>query len=293
MIEIPERFTAYRLRFEKEAGARWLAELPAMIASYVDRWGLTLEDAPPMHGMAALVLAVRQADGTPANLKLQQADGESDGEGPGLEAWAGDGAVRLLREDGVILLLERLRSRDLHSVSDPLKATQIIAELLARLNAHQAPAGIRTLDGIVSAMLEQVPQAAATLGGEEGELLKRWAAIVREVAGDAGDRLLHWDLHFENVLAAEREPWLAIDPKPIAGNPGFELLPAIDNRWDETAVLTRFDLMTEVMGLDRQEASAWTIARVLQNSLWSVEDGEPGLDPIQIAIAAALTGRQG
>src|SRR5437660_1452079 len=63
--------------------------------------------------------------------------------------------------------------------------------------------------------------------------LRRWAAATAEVAGEAGDRLLHWDLHFENVLAAEREPWLAIDPKPLVGDPGFDVLPALGNRWEE------------------------------------------------------------
>src|SRR5690606_10428198 len=76
--------------------------------------------------------------------------------------------------------------------------------------------------------------------------------------GEPGDRLLHWDLHYDNVLAGEREPWLAIDPKPLAGDPGFDLLPALDNRWDDVvaggdvrrAVLRRFDLLVEALGLD-------------------------------------------
>jgi streptomycin 6-kinase len=113
---------------------------------------------------------------------------------------------------------------------------------------------------------------------------------VREVAGEPGDRLLHWDLHFENILAAEREPWLVIDPKPLAGDPGFELLPALWNRYGEGQLARRFDLMTETLGLDRERARAWTLGRVLQNSLWRVEEGE-GLDAEQAAIARGLLGR--
>jgi streptomycin 6-kinase len=70
------------------------------------------------------------------------------------------------------------------------------------------------------------------------------------------------------VLSAEREPWLAIDPKPLAGDPGFELLPALVNRFEAGDVRWRFDLMTEVLGLDRERARAWTLGRVLQNALW-------------------------
>jgi streptomycin 6-kinase len=115
---------------------------------------------------------------------------------------------------------------------------------------------------------------------------------VREVAGEPGDRLLHWDLHFENVLAADREPWLVIDPKPLAGDPCFDLLPALWNRFDDGQLLRRFDLLTEVLGLDRDRARAWTLGRVLENSLWRIEDGE-GPEPQQAAIARLLLTRTG
>ena len=115
---------------------------------------------------------------------------------------------------------------------------------------------------------------------------------------EPGDRLLHWDLHYDNILAGQRQPWLAIDPKPLAGDPCFELLPALDNRWDEVmatsnvtrAVLRRFDLLTEVLGLDRQRATGWALGRVLQKALWDIEDGDSALDRAQIALAAALIG---
>ncbi|MDV9202930.1 aminoglycoside phosphotransferase family protein, partial [Streptomyces sp. Wh19] len=116
---------------------------------------------------------------------------------------------------------------------------------------------------------------------------------------EPGDRLLHWDLHYDNVLAGEREPWLAIDPEPLAGDPGFDLMPAMHNRWDEIvatgdvprAVLRRFDRLTEVLGLDRQRAIGWTLGRVLQNALWDIEDGRTVLEPAQVAIATALLAR--
>ena len=85
-----------------------------------------------------------------------------------------------------------------------------------------------------------------------------------EVAGEAGDRLPHWDLHFENVLAAEREPWLAIDPKPLLGDPAFDVLPALGSRWNEAmatgdparAMRRRYDLMVDELALDRERALA-------------------------------------
>jgi streptomycin 6-kinase len=147
-------------------------------------------------------------------------------------------------------------------------------------------------------MLEFAPAAARRLSNPaERRVLLTWAAAVREVADDSGDQLLHWDLHYENVLAADRDHWLAIDPKPLSGDPAFELLPALHNRWHEVlsannphrAVRRRFDAMVEVMGLDPQRAVRWTLGRTLQNSLWTIEDGGRALEAPQVLVAESLT----
>ncbi|MCZ4514486.1 hydroxyurea phosphotransferase [Streptomyces sp. ActVer] len=264
---------------------------------FLERWGLR-QEGTPMSGQVSVVLPVVREDGTRAALKLQDVDEETVGEGLALRTWGGDGVVRLLEDDAETgtLLLERLdEGRPLAAVADVMEATRILAELLARLTSVQAPEGLRTLDGVVAGMFERLPAVLRSLEGQGGaeddrRLLEDCAAAVREVAGEPGDRLLHWDLHFENVLAAEREPWLVIDPKPLAGDPGFELLPALWNRYEEGQPARRFDLLTETLGLDRERARAWTLGRVLQNSLWQVEEGE-GLDVEQVAIARGLLGR--
>lgn len=169
---------------------------------------------------------------------------------------------------------------------------RVLAELLVRLTSVAAPPGLRRLGDIAERMLADVPEALGMLGDlGERRLLADCAAAVREVAGEPGDRLLHWDLHYDNVMAGAREPWLAIDPKPLAGDPGFDLMPALDNRFDPAETLWRFDLLTEALGLDRERAKAWTLGRVLQNSLWDLEDGEGGLQESQMSIARALLAR--
>ncbi|GAA1350507.1 aminoglycoside phosphotransferase family protein [Streptomyces beijiangensis] len=259
---------------------------------FLGRWGLR-QDGPPMRGRVSVVLpVVRESDGVRAALKLQDVDEETVGEPLALRTWGGDGVVRLLEEDPATgtMLLERLdESRPLASVPDVLEATRIVAELLVRINAVPAPYGMRRLADIAQDMLDRVPKALDSLADDgERRLLKDCAAAVREVSGEAGDRLLHWDLHFENILGAEREPWLVIDPKPLAGDPCFELMPALWNRLDEGRVRQRFDLMTEVMGLDRERARAWTLGRVLQNSLWAVEDGKRRLPAEMVSIGETL-----
>ncbi|MFJ3926461.1 aminoglycoside phosphotransferase family protein [Streptomyces sp. NPDC090022] len=295
MVEIPEELARAQLTYNGEAGRAFIEELPARAARFLEQWGLR-RSGPGMHGVTALVLPVVRADGSPAALKMQLLDEESAGEPAALRRWDGDGSVRLLEHDEPTgtLLLERLdETRHLSrlAAADPRRAVGVIAELLARLTAVRAPDGMRALGDIAARMLADAPDAVRELADpRERRLLADCAAALAEVAGEPGDRLLHWDLHFDNVLGARREPWLAIDPKPLAGDPGFDLLPAIDNHFVAGDVLWRFDLMTEVLGLDRERAGAWTLGRVLQNALWDIEDGERALREEQVLVAEELLG---
>ncbi|AXX31265.1 hypothetical protein KCV87_00545 [Actinosynnema pretiosum subsp. pretiosum] len=144
------------------------------------------------------------------------------------------------------MLLERLDcTRTLATVKDDDKAMRTIAALLDQLTSTPASDTIPTLHDIATKMVAQTPTAA-------------------------GNRLLHRDLHFDNVLAGERHPWPAIDPVPLAGDPGFDLWPALDGNWNA-------------------RAAAWTLGRVLQNCLWDVEDGRTTLAPPQLTVAHAVT----
>ncbi len=302
-VVVPPGLVAAHLRHRGAAGQAWVDALPGLVADVLERWDLRV-DGRPAHGVVALVVPVLCRDGTRAAAKFQPHDPEHTGEAEALRAWAGDGAVHLLDQDPATgtLLLERLRGdRSLADVPVD-EAVRLLGELLVRLTAHDPPAEIRPLRDVVDRMLAAVPAAAPALPDpRERALLRRWASAVGEVAAEAGNRLLHWDLHYENVLAGDREPWLAIDPKPLAGDPGFELLPALHNRWQEAlatgdlpgAVCRRFDVLVDILGLDRSRAVCWTLARVLQNALWDVEDGATALDPAQVAIAEALAGEAG
>ncbi|MDQ8704761.1 aminoglycoside phosphotransferase family protein [Streptomyces sp. LHD-70] len=300
-IRIPAELTRTQLKYNGEAGRAFIEALPRRAADLLDRWQLRVT-GPSMYGMASLVLPVQRADGSRAALKLQLLDEESEGEPVGLRAWDGAGVVHLLDHDPATgtLLLERLdEQRHLSTLvqrGDAREATRILAGLLARLTAVEAPPGLRRLGDIARDMLDDVPDAvgSALVDAPARQTLLACASAVRDVVGEPGDRLLHWDLHFDNVLAADREPWLAIDPKPLAGDPGFDLMPALFNEladsadsFDAAEVLYRFDLLTETLSLDRSRAASWTLGRALQNLLWNVEDDDP-LDADQLAIAELL-----
>ncbi|MFE7841315.1 aminoglycoside phosphotransferase family protein [Streptomyces sp. NPDC057474] len=290
-ISVPEELAATLEMFFEEKGLAFAAALPGLATGFLDHWGLRL-DGPAMHGMCALVLpVVRTADDTPAVLKLQILDDESEGEPVALRVWNGDGAVRLLAHDDETgtMLLERLDpARMLSHEPDTRKAVLVIAHLLAHLTTTPAPPTMRRLADIAADMLDRTPPVLARIpDASDRRLIADSAAAVREVIAEPGDRLLHWDLHFDNVLGADRAPWLAIDPKPLAGDPAFELWPALNNRFDPNEVPWRFDAMTDVLSLDRDHARAWTLARLLQNAIWEIEEGRP-LDPDDLELARRL-----
>lgn len=295
-IEVPPSWAAAQVKFNGVAGRAFVARLPRLVDSFLATWRLRVDGAP-MHGAAALVLPVVGVnDGALAVLKLQLPDDETGGEPDALRAWGGDGAVRLLRHDEATgtMLLERLESAQSLDGVEVHEAVVVIARMLAHLTARRAPAGLRRLGDVAPRMLNHWSQVRSLAGADDRRLLDDAASAVREVADEPGDRLLHWDLHYENVLAARpeavasgRATWLAIDPKPLAGDPGFELLPAMCNRFDPADIAWRFDAMTEVLDLDRGRARAWTLARVLQNCVWDLEGGRE-LDPEQLEIARQL-----
>ena len=283
-IVVPAELAELHEKYSGEEGRAWIAQLPMLAAAYLDRWELAT-DGPVTSGAVALIIPVACRDGSKAVLKLQPVDDETGGEPAALQAWAGQGAVRLLEHDpsSGAMLLERLdASRDLSTMPDDFAAAKIIAELLVQLNSVPAPPGMRRLSDVAAATLAGTPEAIRLAeDSDERQLLINCAARFEELITDSLDnRLLHWDLHYFNTLSTldpERR-WKAIDPKPLSGDSGFELLPALWNRWDDLvgtgdlprALLRRFDLMTDVMGLDRSRAAAWTLGRVLQVAVWDL-----------------------
>jgi streptomycin 6-kinase len=294
VIEIPAKL----VRNHSERAADWLAALPGTAAEYIDRWQLTVA-GEPLSGEASLILPVVRTDGTEAMLKLQSVNEESESEALALRTWSRDDVVEVLEDDPETstLLLERLEPRTLNDLPDHVEATRILAVLLTRLSAVPAPPGIRHLADVAGAMVEDAPGLIPRLAdAAERRLARRFAAQVSELLPESGDRLLHWDLHYYNVMAARRRPWLVIDPKPLAGDPAFEVFPVLWNRWDDLvatgdvrqAIRDRFDLMLEITGIDRDRVLGWTAGRILQNVLWFVEDGATRLEVELAAISAAL-----
>jgi streptomycin 6-kinase len=282
-----------------ERGPDWAAfvdRLPRLVAEVVEEWGLTVDGAPT-HGFCALVVPVRRL-GEPAVLKLGFPDDESEHEGLALQHWAGNGAVRLLSADPhrSALLLERLHPVDLTSV-DVLEACELVAERYAQLHVA-APPQLRPLTSYVerwSDQLSRLPRDAPV----PHRLVQQAVSLGCDLASDDASTgtLIHADLHYENVLAGDREPWLVIDPKPVSGDPHYELAPMLWNRWDEAvasgdlraAVRRRFHTLVDSAYLDEARARDWVVVRMLHNALWELEDhpSAPDHDYLTMCIAIA------
>jgi streptomycin 6-kinase len=211
---------------------------------------------------SVLVRAVVAADGTPAVLKVQEPHRESEHEAAALELWDGDGAVRLLDHDPDehALLLERCVPGTPLSESGQEAALDVFVELLPRL-WKPAGAPFRPLAEEAAWWAETLPESL------DPRLRDAALDALRDLPGTQGEEvLLHQDLHADNVLAAEREPWLAIDPKPLAGEREFGIAPIVRSSelgHSRRDVLRRFDRLTAELGLDRDRARGWAVAQTV------------------------------
>lgn len=289
-MRLPERLLSFASRGDEWAA--WLDGLPRLVRDLLDEWSLT-EDGTAMNGEAAVVLPVRTQDGTAAVLKVSWPHWEASYEHLALRDWNGAGAIRLYRADPhrYALLLERVHPRDLTTV-DVIEACSLVASAYKRLHVPAGPQ-YRKLSVETSRWSEGLAALPASAPVPR-RYVEQAVALSRDLVTDCDGTLIHTDLHYFNVLAADREPWLVIDPKPLSGDPHYELAPLLWNRFEEAvatgdlraALRRRFHTVVDEAGLDEERARDWVIVREMVNILWELEDsGTPDRDWITTALA--------
>jgi len=250
----------------------WLERVPDLVAECVEEWGLRL-GAPYEAGAAGYTVRADLPDGTPAVLKVIYPHREAEHEGEALRVWEGDGAIRLLAYDEVrwSMLIERCEPGTLLAKADPELALDVLIGVLPRL---WKPVGepFRPLADEALWWIDYLPTEWERAGKPfDCELLDAAIARLRELAGSQGEQvLLHQDLHGDNVLAAQREEWLVIDPKPLVGEREFAVAPIVRDPelgHSRRDVLHRLDRLTSELGLDRDRARGWTIGQTIAWSL--------------------------
>jgi len=282
LIRVPERFAADTLAREGEAARTWLARLPELAGELCVRWGLRVT-GDPMHGYMALVVPVLRGDARCA-LKVSWIDHETVNEAAALALWNGGGAVRLLDADDSAgaLLLEWLDPRRRLAEADLRVAVPAAGRLLRRL-AVPVPAKWpgRPVPGLGQWALDlaaELPGLWRAAGRPfPGRRLDAAAEAAAALAPRAGGLLANRDMHYQNVLAGEREPWLVIDPKVMRGDAEFGLAPLLWRRLEEAGgpagLRRRFDALVDEAGLDAELARGWTLLRAVDYQLWALRLG--------------------
>jgi streptomycin 6-kinase len=246
--------------------AAWLDRLPDVLLSLEHVWALT-PDAPldAEESTCSYVAAVRAANGTPAVLKVAMPHMEGEHEIQGLRFWDGDPTVRLLEADDELgaLLLERCKPGTTLRVLAEHDQDLVISGLLRRL--WRPPCTLhpfRSLSSLTESWMNE------TLGQIEQEpdigLVREGLRLFEELPRNATRAvLLATDLHAGNVLQAEREPWLVIDPKPFVGDPAYDATQHLLNcrerlRLDPDRTIRGF---ADLAGIEHERVRLWTFAR--------------------------------
>jgi streptomycin 6-kinase len=263
-----------------------MTEPAEAIADAVARWGLRI-GTPFEPGATAWVATARTADGDDVVLKVLRRHPEAEGEAAGLRAWNGDGAICLLdsfdRPEETLLLLERcIPGTPLRGIPEP-QQDAVIARLLPRLWRAPPPLGLPTLVDMCDAWADAFE--ADPLAMDPG-VVREGVSLFRSLPREAPALVvLATDLHAGNVLAATREPWLVIDPKPHVGDPTYDVLQHLLNCTDRLVAdpIGLVERTAELVGLDPERLERWLFARcVLGSTTW----------PVLASVATRLAARR-
>ena len=209
----------------------------------------------------------------------------------------GQGSVRVLesdREQGAMLLERLSPGATLASLENDDEATAIAAEVMASL-WKSAPA--EHLFPTTNDWMRELGNLRRAFAGGTGPLPRRLVERAEDLFAELSDDdvqavVLHGDLHHDNILAAERRPWLAIDPKGVIGEPAYEVGAFLRNPTDRLlasarpgdVIARRIDSFSERLGFDRQRLRAFGFAQLVLSAWWAYEDHGDGW---QSAIALA------
>lgn len=288
----PDVVTNIRTIFA-ERGARWLAELPGVVERLCRDWELEVIGQSFGGGTHSFVAPVRRGDGSHAVLKVPLVDPDTAGEATGMYCYRGDGAVYLYDYDprSGALLLEWARPGDplvpqpphpLEGRPENADKVRLACALYRRLRrpATDVPAGYPPLPLVadtVAGWSRRLSDPALTerLTADLTAQARDWCAALAVPEGPP--LIVNRDTHLGNIVAAEREPWLLIDPQACLGeaafDAGFLILKQVETRPDPGRTGTRVATTADELGVDRERARGWAFMRAVEEIAWSVEDG--------------------
>ena len=252
-----------------------------------------------MYGMCAVVLPVHCEDGKRGALKVSWLDDETRLESVALRTWGGHGAVSVLRTDEMVgtMLLERLEERRV-LLDVPIQEALDTAAYLLRELRIPAPAGLRRVGDIAARWATEFLEEWRRLGEPcPEELVSSAVDVCAELAVlPSESSLLHGDFHYANILGRGKDAWAAIDPKPLKGDPAYEVVPLLRNRWsevrggDETndTVRQRVERFARMAELEPITVCWWCLVRSVDDAMWFQEHGYESRAEISWDIAGSM-----
>lgn len=272
----------------REDAASWLADLPSLIEQVREQWQLRLSS--PLHGgSCSWVAPADLPDGTHVIVKIGWPHREMRGEPAALDAWAGGPAVLLLDHDPVrhALLLERCEpGSPLTTAAQP--AEQRLGSgcaVLRDLWAATPPiaGAFEALEAVAAEWADLVDERMDRLHpGYDRGLVAEGSFLLRTLPRTATrTALLHGDFNPGNVLSAKRRPWLAIDPKPMVGDPAYDPWPLLEQVDDPfgyprpaPVLNARVRLLAEELNLEPARIVAWAVARRVETAVRAAQQSD-------------------
>jgi streptomycin 6-kinase len=285
-MNLPTAFIQHQIALNGERGRAWVESLPALIAEFEGHWGITVGE--PFGLSYNFAAPATRDDCTPVVFKAIAPYLDADVEADVLRLYDGQGAIHLIEHDatcGVMLLERCLPGTELATLfpDRDTEASAIAAGVMAQLwrplpATHPFP----TLAEYTSVLDRLYDMFGGTTGPMDKRVVDAAIRLREELLASTPEAvLLHGDLHHHNILMAEREPWLAIDPKGVAGDPAYEPSPLFYNpvgEWHTQVdgprlIQRRADIIAERAGLDRQRVLGWAVVQGIVSDAWTLEDG--------------------
>jgi streptomycin 6-kinase len=263
-------------------GTHWLEGLAESIVVIRDRWELELEQPLVEQASCSWVAPCHLVDGTKAILKMGFPHMEARDEITGLLCWDGDPVVKVLDYDKELnaMLLERCFPGTALRTRPEQEQDSVIATMLNRLWECPIPLDtFRPLSLMIDNWSKQAIKNKANW--PDPGLVNVALQIYKEYAADTNQQVvLATDLHAGNVLQAQREPWLVIDPKPFYGDPTYDATQHLLNcqdrlQADAEGTIRKF---SDLLEIDYERLNHWMFARLVVNT---GDQMEPAADFVQ------------
>lgn len=256
------------------------------IQEYARDWSVVVEDT---FETESSVIAFGSHNHQSVVLKVIKRPGDEWRSGEILEAFDGNGVVRVYEHAPGAVLLERLRPGnslvEMALNGRDEEATDILADVMQRMSARalsmsalELPQACATVwdwakgfERYLATGDEQIPKALVEAGGE---------AYLDLCASQHEPKLLHGDLQHYNVLFDSDRGWLAIDPKSVIGDVEYEIGAVLRNPFESpelfvsrSTIERRLRQFTNKLNLDYERTLRWAYAQAVLSAIWGIEDG--------------------